>query len=255
MTRVVVTGAGGFIGRWCVAALAEAGHAVTGIGRGSCPPHMTGRADWGEADLLTEAGAARVAGIGAETLVHCAWTTAHGLYWSSGDNLDWVAASLRLARAFHSGGGRRFVGVGTCAEYDEGEPERPIVETASTAAPATLYGMAKATTARLLGAHAAAQGLSFAWARLFHLHGPGEDRRRLVASVATAVLAGATAPCSSGRHRRDFLHAGDAGAAIAAVALSELEGPVNIGSGRVTSIGEVARIVAAPMPANIGPSA
>lgn len=245
MKTVVVTGASGFVGRWCVEALAAAGVAVVGVGRGPRPASMPALADWVQADVLDQQGIARIAAVGGDTLVHFAWTTEHGVYWSSGDNLDWAGATLRLVRAFHAGGGRRFVGVGTCAEYDADALSRPLDEAAPCLHPSTLYGAAKAATARLLAAHASQTGASFAWPRLFHLHGPGEDRRRLVPSVALKVLSGDVAACSSGLQRRDFMHVGDAGAAIAAVALSGLQGPVNIGSGRATSVGEVARITAA----------
>ncbi len=51
-------------------------------------------------------------------LLHFAWYTVPGRYWTAPDNLRWTEASLRLLRAFEAHGGRRVVMAGTCAEYD-----------------------------------------------------------------------------------------------------------------------------------------
>src|SRR3546814_19537842 len=70
--------------------------------------------------------------------------------------------------------------------------------------------------------------MSFAWARLFFLYGLYENPARLVSSVARALLRGEDAPCSSGLAIRDFMDVLDAVAALAALASSNVEGPVNL---------------------------
>ena len=52
-------------------------------------------------------------------LIHAAWFVEHGRFWTAPENQDWLEASDRLARAFVEGGGRRILGVGSCAEYAE----------------------------------------------------------------------------------------------------------------------------------------
>src|SRR5690606_28146161 len=93
---------------------------------------------------------------------------------------------------------------------------------------------------RLLDVFFAENETSFAWARLFFLYGPGEAPTRLVSSLARALVAGEQADCSTGRIVRDFMDVRDAGAALAALAASEVTGPVNIGTGRGTSIADIA---------------
>jgi nucleoside-diphosphate-sugar epimerase len=179
--------------------------------------------------------------------VHLAWTTSHGKFWNDPLNLDWVAATLRIARAFRAAGGARFVGVGTCFEYDLTLSDAPLIERASPTTTGGLYGVAKDACRRLLESFAAEVDMSFAWARIFHLYGAGEDPRRLVSDVATKVAAGDIALCSSGRQKRDFMHVADAGAAIAKLATSDVGGPVNIASGEATTVGDVARLVGATL--------
>jgi nucleoside-diphosphate-sugar epimerase len=86
---------------------------------------------------------------------------------------------------------------------------------------------------------------ALAWARLFYLYGPGEDRRRLVPSVALALLRGEPARTTPGEQRRDFLHVDDVAGALVAVAQSNVVGGVNIGSGRAVAVREIVETLGA----------
>jgi nucleoside-diphosphate-sugar epimerase len=225
MIRVMVTGASGFIGRHAVAALCD--HGVTVFAE---------RVD------LFDAGAVRAAMVDfcPTHLLHLAWGVRPG-YWESPANLDWVAASIELARAFRDAGGYRMVGAGTCAEY--GPSHSPLTE-ASRCIPWTLYGMAKDALRSLLEHAAPAMGLSFVWGRLFQPYGPGEAPGRLLSALIPALLAGKSVECSDGRQIRDFIHVEDAGAALVALLLSEVRGPVNIATGIGTPVRQVLRSIA-----------
>jgi nucleoside-diphosphate-sugar epimerase len=148
-----------------------------------------------------------------------------------------VSASLDLARAFANAGGRRLVAAGTCAEY--GPSEDACSEMSTPLAPATPYGVCKDALRRMLESFAAQRGVSFAWGRLFFLHGPGERPQRLVPSVVRALLAGERARCSHGRQVRDLLAVDDVARAFCDLLMSDVTGPVNIGSGEAVSIGDV----------------
>jgi nucleoside-diphosphate-sugar epimerase len=170
------------------------------------------------------------------SILHIAWTTEHGAFWSSPDNLDWVAATMHLARIAAAVGVQRFVGVGTCFEYAWPDGSE-CIENVTPVKPTTLYAVCKDATRRILDE---SDHFSFAWARLFYLYGPHEDRRRLVGSIASRLVAGQPAPLSEGRAVRDFLDARDAGAALAAITLSDVEGPVNVCSGDAVSVRAIA---------------
>jgi nucleoside-diphosphate-sugar epimerase len=228
--RVLVTGASGFVGRHALAALAARGYEVHAVARNPLP----GFTNY-PVDLLDEAQRrALVARVAPSHLLHLAWDAEPGKYWTSASNLDWVAASLDLARSFFEIGGRRFVVSGTCAEYAWGAPR--FDESMTPCAPATLYGAAKDGTRRILAAYADSVGLSFAWGRLFYLYGPGERRGRLVSDAAHALLTGAAFPTSPGHQARDFLHVVDVAGALAALLDSPVTGAVNIGSGTAVPV-------------------
>jgi nucleoside-diphosphate-sugar epimerase len=243
MTGVcVLTGANGFVGRQIAAALAAAGREVVGVTSSAGDPTVPVAA-WRKADLLAPAGADTLMDeLRPELLIHAAWDTTHGAFWSAPSNYDWAMASLRLLRDFRRAGGRRAVVVGSCAEYDWGHGF--CSERTTPLSPGSTYGECKAALFRLATRLAREDGLSLAWARIFLVFGPHEDPRRLVPSVIRSVLGKRPARTSAGAQLRDFLSVEDCGAAIAALALGEVEGPVNIGSGEARTIAEVARAAA-----------
>lgn len=249
MSRVMLTGATGFVGRHTLTALVESGHEVHAVAR-SRGPALTG-VTWYEADLL--AGCEVVREVEPEILVHLAWYAEHGRFWSSPENVRWVEASLALLRAFAAAGGRRAVMAGTCAEY---EWSREVYSEDALKRPATLYGAAKHGLHTVAAAFAEQTGLSLTWGRLFLLYGPDEAPERFVPSLVRQLLAGEPAPMTDGEQRRDFLHAADAGAAFAALVDSQVTGAVNIASGEdvaLCDVGErLARLAGGPELLDLG---
>lgn len=248
--RILVTGAGGFVGRQVLAPLRALGfevHAVTTRARAPLPG-----VTWHVADLLTAKGRSAALAAEPDTLLHIAWYVAHGQFWMAPENLAWAAASAGLLEDFVQAGGRRFIGLGSCAEYGAAPPDAaPWAETRALA-PATLYGLAKASFATQL----AGAGISTAWARLFHLFGPGEAPRRLVPAVMAALRAGRPADCTSGRPVRDFASTWFVGRALAALAASEVQGAVNVAAGDglpiAVLVGHIGRLSGQPALIRLG---
>jgi nucleoside-diphosphate-sugar epimerase len=252
--RVLVTGAGGFIGRCTLEPLLARGfevHALVSRVTGSVPatlpaaePAVAAKllgAHVHAADLLDPAAsAALIARIAPSHLLHFAWIAKPGIYWTSPENARWLEASEALLHAFIAAGGRRVTMAGTCAEYDWSRVGLCVEATSPLCAPAAAntpsYVACKLALHTRLAAAAQRSGLSAAWGRIFFQFGPHEARERLVASVITNLLQGREALCTPGRQVRSFLHVADVGAAFASLLDSPLEGAINIGSAEPISV-------------------
>jgi nucleoside-diphosphate-sugar epimerase len=254
--RVLVTGAGGFIGRWSVPALLRLGYEVHAVLSGTTSRAVPAQLDGAKihfADLLNDAHLdALMREVKTSHLLHFAWIATPGLYWNSAENFRWLATSERLLRTFRAHGGGRAVMAGSCAEYDWSRVEvcdelsSPLAD-GKAAAPSeavSRYAACKIALQRMLGDFGRREHLSTAWGRIFFQFGPHEHPDRLVPSVICNLLLNREAPCSHGLQIRSFLHVADVGEAFAAVLDSELEGPVNIGSDERVALADLVERIA-----------
>jgi nucleoside-diphosphate-sugar epimerase len=282
VSRVLVTGAGGFIGRHTLLPLLTAGHdvhAVTSRPLSDGIPLAVGRPDeafravapemrWHSADLLApEAAGTLMDEVRPSHLLHLAWHTRPGAYWTAPENIDWLQTSLRLLRTFAEVKGQRAVLAGTCTEYswerhthcveEVPRPEDEVVESDSLPSaasarrppptrvvPATLYGAAKHGLHVVAERWAQQAGFAFAWGRVFYVYGPHEHPARLVSRVARALLHGEAVSCPDGTQVRDYSYTPELGSAFAALLTSEVTGPVNMASGEPVSLADLVAMVA-----------
>lgn len=240
--RILLTGATGFIGRAVLDRLLANGHEVLALHSRADPNIAFPRLEWRHADLLSIEEAGLRALLSDSQISHCihgAWYTQHPDYLVAEVNRDWVAASLRLARAFYDTGGARFIGCGTCVEYDWSEGGR-LSEQATPLTPSTPYGRAKLEFSRALAGLGGDQG----WARIFFVYGPGDRPGRLVPHILKQLRAGEKAAPRHGGAKRDYIHVEDLAGELAALSLSDSQGPVNVGSGEAVAIADIFRTTA-----------
>ncbi len=243
MNRVLVTGGTGFIGQHVVPLLVDQANEVHAVHWHSPAPAAGGSVEWHHCDVLAPDAMGRlVEAVRPTHLLHLAWYAVPGRYWTSPENLRWLEASLRLVRVFADGGGKRVVLAGTCAEYDWDEGGVCSEET-TPLRPRTLYGVCKHALQSAVSAYARETGLSTAWGRVFFVYGPAEHVERLVPSVTRSLLSGQPARVTHGGQRRDFLHVQDVAAAFAHLIRSDVEGPVNVGSGTPTSLRDLLTLI------------
>jgi nucleoside-diphosphate-sugar epimerase len=245
--RILVTGAGGFIGSHVVRRLASENHEVFAVIRkpGSIQPEEATEGGVHEVALdLNDDAALRSAlqSIRPGVAIHLAWYTQPAKYWNAPENLDCVAMSLKVARSLAESGCKRLIAAGTCAEYDWDYSE--LSEESTPLRPRGLYGTCKNALRETLEAYCRTESMQFVWMRFFYLYGPGEARERLIPSVILSLLKERSAECTSGEQVRDFLYVEDAAGAVAAVARSRETGPVNIASGQPIKVRTLVETIA-----------
>src|ERR1700677_1104925 len=226
--RVLLTGASGFLGRHCLDELVRRGYEVHAVARG--PLARSRDIVWHRIDLMVSGAAADLARrVRASHLLHLAWYTKHGLFWTAPENRQWLSVSIELVEAFADAGGRRAVCAGTCAEYIWNDA--PCDERRTPLTPATPYGRAKVALHASLEETARKHHLSFGWGRIFFPYGPCEVSARLVPSVINALIRGEAVKCTSGGQQFDYLYVEDVASAFVAFLDGDVTGAVNIASG------------------------
>lgn len=247
MKRVLITGGTGFIGRQAIPKLLALGYEVHLASR--TPPEIYRDEPFvhcHRCDLFDQQQqASLIEEVCPSHLMHFAWCTTPGEYWTSPENIEWVQCSLALLQSFIKAGGRRVVFAGTCAEYDWSHGH--CSESSTPAAPASPYGVCKNALRQIFDSYCRRTGVQGAWGRIFFLYGPYEHPSRLVPSTIQSLLQGKRALCNHGQLVRDFLHVSDVAAAFVALLESDVTGCVNIASGRPIAIREIVDTIAGQM--------
>jgi len=251
LKRVLLTGAGGYIGRQVLDDLVARDFEVHAVSRQEPPaiPEASGHVVWHANDLLdTSSTTALLADINATHLVHLAWITEPGVYWQSPENNNWLRASVELLGAFHEHGGKRALLSGTCAEYDWTDGH--CVEDETPLRAKSLYAETKLAFRDAAFSLAKNSDISVAWARVFFSFGPNERPERLVPAVVLSLLAGERAKCSDGSLLRDFMYVADVASAMVAVLDSDFSGDINIASGDALTLEDIVGRIAARLDAS-----
>lgn len=243
---ILLTGATGFVGRQVLKSLTQEGKKIRAIVRDGSQ-HLI--SDYPAvvdvittADLFSEdADWWSRACAGIDTVIHVAWYVESGLYLQSEKNLDCLIGTLTMAKGAIKACVRRFVGVGTCFEYDL---TAGVLSTDTALRPLTPYAGTKAAVYTSLSQVLPQDGVEFTWCRLFYLYGEDEDERRLVPHLHSQLSANQPAKLTSGKQIRDFLDVSDAGVMLVEAALGSAQGAVNICSGIPITVRQLAEKIA-----------
>ncbi|MGK6316183.1 NAD-dependent epimerase/dehydratase family protein [Neorhizobium sp. DT-125] len=247
MTGVVLlTGGTGFVGRQVLRALTDTGARVRLVVREGSEGRLADRSAVEgmirTKDLFREPVEWWAKALdGVETVIHVAWYVESGKYLQSPENITCLEGTLRMAQAAALAGVKRFVGVGTCFEYDI---SAGMLATDTPLRPVSPYAGAKAAAFLALSQWLPLHQIDFAWCRLFYLFGEGEDERRLVPYLRAQLAAGKPVELTSGNQIRDFLDVREAGRQITEVALGNRMGPANICSGIPVTVRQMAERIA-----------
>lgn len=196
---MVVTGAGGFIGRKVLRQLA--GHPGRVIGLDLQPPPGDWAGDWLQGPL------GRLSEVPPPfTVVHLAWDMHRG------DAAAQEAALTDFREMLAIPGRVGLVGLGSAEEY--GSAEGRLAETMAPGPDLSAYGKAK--HAALCAARE--DGGRCIWLRPFLVYGEGQLGNMAIPYAMQCIREGRIAEFSAGEQYRDFVHVDDVASGIAAAA-------------------------------------
>ncbi|AOK28976.1 NAD-dependent dehydratase [Burkholderia singularis] len=218
MSRVVVTGANGFVGRALCRALLAGGHIVTGLVRrtGEC---VEGVREWAH-DGRDFAGLAEARWPDLDCVVHLA-ARVHVMNDTAADpeaafRATNVEGSLRVAEAARRHGARRFVFVSSIKAIAETDGGRPLRED-DPALPDDPYGRSKRDAEAALRQFGQACGLDVVIVRPPLVYGPGVRANFL--RMMDAVARGIPLPLGAIAARRSIVYVDNLADALARCAI------------------------------------
>ena len=233
MAKIVVTGAGGYVGRHVVRALADLGHQVIATTRPGSRRDVDPRARICEVDVLDgHVDAERAFGVVPDVIVHLAWS--NGFRHNARSHVEHLSAHFGFLTAMADQGVGQIIVLGTMHEigYWEG-----AIDASTPTAPLSLYGIAKDALRRALEIDLGGKAV-FQWLRCYYIYGDDRNNQSIFTRLLNAVDEGKSSfPFTSGVNKYDFVLVEQLGRQIAAVASqTAVAGIINCCSGDPVSL-------------------
>lgn len=242
--RLLLTGPTGFIGSAFLELALSRGHQVAAL---VCPGESlpTGLAqDPGVTRIsgtLAEAPWKAIDAFHPEACVHTAWIATPGVYLESPLNQKFVDWSLSFLDRVADAGCGRVVALGSCAEYRMGP--QPLSEDATPAEPGSAYARCKNALRLALEERARRKGGTVCWGRVFYPYGIGEHPARLCSSLIAQLAQNQSVVLKTPDSVKDYIYIDDLASALMTVVELGVAGVVNLGTGRGTSVREIAQAI------------
>lgn len=243
--NVLLTGATGFIGQQILKILTEANYTVRAVVRslGKVKSFSVEHVEFIEVNDFFSCNNDDYLRLlkGIDIVIHCAWYVEPGKYLHSTENLHCLQGTLKFAQCALQSKIKRFIGLGTCFEYDTDKgyltPETPLK-------PCSLYAATKMSAFECLTQLFKTSSIKFVWCRVFYLYGEAEDHRRLVPYLRSRLEIGEYAELSHGLQVRDFLDVVLAAQLIVDASFGPYQGAINICSGLPITVRQLAEMIA-----------
>ena len=230
MNRVLVTGANGYIGKHCINILKTKNYEIHAIGINVSEHKNESSLFWHETNLMDKNSIFKLMEEVKPThLLHLAWDTSNKNY-NQTVHFEWVKSGMDLIESFALNGGKWLVVAGTGFEYnwDYGYCSEEITPIRVK----SLYSASKHALQVLIDTYSKNNKLSYAWGRIFFTYGPGDNPNRLIPYIIRTIKEGKEVKTSHGEQILDYLYIEDIANGLVTLVEGDLEGPVNVSSGK-----------------------
>jgi UDP-glucose 4-epimerase len=239
---IVVTGGSGFIGTHVCTLLLEKGYRVRIID--IAPPQFGISAEFVRASVLDSIRLQRMF-LGAEAVIHLAALVdvQASIKDPFADFQVNVEGTVNVLEAARRAAVKKVIYASSAAVY--GNPVQIPINEQHPASPVSPYGLSKLSAERYVLLYNLLYGMQNVALRLFNVYGTGQSPYSpysgVVTKFASSLLSGKQPTIfGDGKQTRDFVHVSDAaGAFLLALNSGGFSTPINIASGKETSILEL----------------
>ncbi len=231
--RIALTGASGLVGSSLLQRLGDDGNEILSLSRPAF-----------DLENITDGAAENIMRFAPEMVIHAGWVGTENTDRNDARFTQMnVGAGMQLMEIAARAGCKRWIGLGSQAEYSADIPS-PIAEDAPTN-PQGNYGKTKRALCGMQQECAAENGLEFSWLRLFTCYGQKQKPSYVLSYLIETLRRGEMPELQTPHAVWDYLHAEDAAEAVAKVAAAATpSGVYNLASGKGVSVGDLALTIA-----------
>ncbi len=244
MSKILLTGATGFVGGAILDELLRRGHEVLALSRTfnmQAESSQRGRLRFVSIDLANlENGGDIIQQFDPQICIHAAW-----------EGIPDFSATMAVRNLKHSVAlcdflasrtqCRKLIVTGSCWEYGK---TQGICREVDEAHAASYFTWAKFSLYQYASLLAQEKDMRILWFRIFYAYGPRQRKGSLIPTVVDALKRNEPLKLTNPQSAHDFVYVGDVARAIEMAAVQDIpSGVYNLGSGVTTTVGEVSRII------------
>lgn len=231
MKRILVTGAGGYIGRYVVKALLN--HGATVIAADLYTKEIDDRAEKVTTNIFSGSESLYKDLKEPEICLHLAWKD--GFVHNSDSHMEMLSYHYHFIKHMIEHGVKQLAIMGTMHEigYYEG-----AINENTPCNPSSMYGIAKDALRRSLFTRLEGKDIILQWLRAYYIYGDDKKNHSIFAKLIQAEEDGKTTfPFTTGKNKYDFITVEQLAEQIAACVLqTEITGIINCCSGQPISL-------------------